>query len=268
MSLIFTKTDINELLSEVFIGLSTLAKSKQLRYEFSLPRMTLIAFVDKDALKKALWTLSYNAVKHAEYEVHIKLLSFNSDDNRFNIEIIHDGAQIPTERTLTPQSLVELHKGSLKLIPAKEGRSFLVLSIPILQDGAYRNSPLTLYQENTDPETSEKDFIRQLNTIIYENISDIELNVDELAKLMNMSRPTLYRKIKGLSDSTPNELINISRLKKAAELLSQKTYNITQVASMVGYSVQSNFSRDFHKHYGMPPSIYIATMSLPPRTAI
>ncbi|EDM34639.1 two-component system sensor histidine kinase [Pedobacter sp. BAL39] len=268
MSLIFTKTDINELLSEVLNGLSALVKSKQLRYEFSLPRMTLIAFVDKDALKKALWALSYNAVKCAEREVHIKLRPFNSDDNRFNVDIHNDGALIPTERILTPRALVELHKGSLKLIPAEEGRSFLRLSIPILQEGEYSSNPLPLYQENTDQETLEKDFIRRLNTIIYDNISDIELNVDELAKLMNMSRPTLYRRIKGLSDSTPNELINISRLKKAAELLSQKTYNITQVASMVGYSVQSNFSRDFHKHYGMPPSIYIATMSLPRRTAI
>lgn len=107
----------------------------------------------------------------------------------------------------------------------------------------------------------DKDFISQLNTVIYDNISDIDLNVDELARLMNMSRPTLYRKIKGLSDLTPNELINISRLKKAAELLVQREYNITQISTMVGYTVQSNFSRDFHKHYGMPPSVYMTENS-------
>lgn len=106
----------------------------------------------------------------------------------------------------------------------------------------------------------DKDFISQLSNMIYNNISDIELNVDELARLMNMSRPTLYRKIRNLSDQTPNELIHISRLKKGAELLAQKMYNISQVASMVGYSIQSNFSRDFHKHYGMSPSIYIASL--------
>ncbi|WP_437921546.1 response regulator transcription factor [Sphingobacterium sp. LRF_L2] len=101
-----------------------------------------------------------------------------------------------------------------------------------------------------------EDFTEQLNKIIYANISDIDLNVDELAKLMNMSRPTLYRKVKQYSDLTPNEMINIAKLKKAAELLAQKKYNITQIANMVGYSVQSNFSRDFHKHFGIPPSIY------------
>lgn len=125
----------------------------------------------------------------------------------------------------------------------------------IIQNYLTNSSGSTLMDINVS--APDKDFISQLNTVIYENISVIDLNVDELAKLMHMSRPTLYRKIKGLSDLTPNELINISRLKKAAELLTQKEYNISQIATMVGYTVQSNFSRDFNKHYGMSPSSYI-----------
>ncbi|WP_240458461.1 MULTISPECIES: helix-turn-helix domain-containing protein [Sphingobacterium] len=76
-----------------------------------------------------------------------------------------------------------------------------------------------------------------------------------------MSRPTLCLKIKGLSDLSPNELINISRLREAAELLPLKKHSIAQIATMVGYSVQSNFSRDFHKHYGMTPSHFMNTHS-------
>jgi len=34
-----------------------------------------------------------------------------------------------------------------------------------------------------------------------------------------MSKPALYRKIKSLSDLSPNEIINITHLKKAAGLL-------------------------------------------------
>jgi AraC-like DNA-binding protein len=48
---------------------------------------------------------------------------------------------------------------------------------------------------------------------------------------MNMSKPTLYRKIKGLSDLSPNELINLSRLKKGAELLPEGKYKINEVAT-------------------------------------
>ena len=75
--------------------------------------------------------------------------------------------------------------------------------------------------------------------------------------MMNMSRPTFYRKIKGLSNLSPNELITISRLKKAAELMSEGKYKITEVASIVGYHLNSNFSRDFNKQFGMSPSNYI-----------
>jgi AraC-like DNA-binding protein len=75
--------------------------------------------------------------------------------------------------------------------------------------------------------------------------------------MMNMSRPTLYRKIKGISNLTPNELINLSRLKKAAELLAENNYKINEVADMVGYNVPANFSRDFQKQFGMSPSAYV-----------
>ena len=52
----------------------------------------------------------------------------------------------------------------------------------------------------------------------------MDLDIDKLLKMMNMSRPTFYRKIKGLSDLNSNELINLSRMKKAAELLASDYY--------------------------------------------
>jgi len=73
---------------------------------------------------------------------------------------------------------------------------------------------------------------------------------------MNMSRPTLYRKIKAISDLTPNELIHISRLKKAAELLATTDFKVYEVADMVGYASQNNFGRSFLKQFGMPPTEY------------
>lgn len=71
-----------------------------------------------------------------------------------------------------------------------------------------------------------------------------------------LSRPTLYRKGKLISELSPNELINITRLKKAAELLADSNYEIYEVADMVGYSYQSNFGRNFLKQFGMTPSEY------------
>ena len=100
-------------------------------------------------------------------------------------------------------------------------------------------------------------FMDKLNLLIEENISMMDITVNLLARLMNVSRPTLYRKVEKYSSLKPNELIRHAKLKKAAELLQTKKYTVTQVSSMVGYSVQSNFSRDFNKYFGVRPSVYL-----------
>ena len=102
-------------------------------------------------------------------------------------------------------------------------------------------------------------FLEKLNEAIYRNIADADLNVDQLAEFMNMSRPTLYRKIKAISDLTPNELINLARLKKAAELLTEGEYKIYEIANIVGYNSQTSFGRNFLKQFGMTPSEYASS---------
>jgi DNA-binding response OmpR family regulator len=100
-------------------------------------------------------------------------------------------------------------------------------------------------------------FLERINDTILKNLGDTELDVEKLARFMNMSKPTLYRKIKSLSDLSPNEIINITRLKKAAELLVEGNYKIYEVANMVGYASQTNFGRNFLKQFGMTPSDYL-----------
>jgi len=101
-------------------------------------------------------------------------------------------------------------------------------------------------------------FLEHINDSILKNLEDPDLDVEKLAKLMNMSKPTLYRKIKSLSDLSPNELINVTRLKRAAELLAEGQYKIYEVAAMVGYASQTNFGRNFLKQFGVTPSDYVA----------
>ena len=119
------------------------------------------------------------------------------------------------------------------------------------------SSPLVHIKSMAHTKTDEL-FLEQLNEAIYNNLEDSELDVDKLAKLVNTSKPTLYRKIKSISDLTPNELINITRLKKAAELLVEGKYKIYEVADMTGYGSQTNFGRNFLKQFGMTPTDYLA----------
>jgi two-component system, cell cycle response regulator len=103
---------------------------------------------------------------------------------------------------------------------------------------------------------ADESFLSSLHETIIEHIEEVELDVEQLARHMNMSRVTLYRKIKAISDLTPIELINITRLKKAAELLAAGDYKMYEIAAMTGFSSQSNFARNFHKQFGVTPTDY------------
>ena len=122
----------------------------------------------------------------------------------------------------------------------------------------YASSPL-VHIKGMAHTKADANFLSQLNDAINQNIKNPDLDVVQVARIMNMSRPTLYRKIKEISNVTPNEIINITRLKKAAELLVEGIYSINQISEMVGYTSQTVFGRTFQKQFGMKPSVFVAS---------
>lgn len=105
--------------------------------------------------------------------------------------------------------------------------------------------------------TVDDDFLRRMNAIIEDNFSNPELNVDFLASELCISRSGLFVKIKQLVNVTPGELIQLVRLKKAAALLAERRYKISEVCYMVGFSNPSYFSKCFQKQFGMRPGEFV-----------
>lgn len=124
----------------------------------------------------------------------------------------------------------------------------------------FSNSPLAHIRSMAHSKTDET-FIKKLDSLISEKLSDQDLNVDALAENMHMSRSTFYRKIKELSNLNPNELLNVARLKRAAELLKSDKYKIYEIAEMVGYKSQTSFGRNFQKQFDMTPTEYMKNRS-------
>jgi len=119
----------------------------------------------------------------------------------------------------------------------------------------FSNSPFAHVKSIAHTKEDER-FLERLNHIILEHLQEPELDVEHLARYVNMSRPTFYRKIKALSNLTPNELINLTKLKKAAELLAEAN-DISGVAETVGYSSARIFIRNFQKQFGITPAEYV-----------
>lgn len=103
----------------------------------------------------------------------------------------------------------------------------------------------------------DEQFMKKIEEYIQRNIRDQRLDIDKLADHMNMSRPTFYRKIKSISDLSPKELIDLTRLNKAAALMAQNEYSLSEVSRLVGHSSQSFFCRKFHKHFKVSPTEYM-----------
>lgn len=125
----------------------------------------------------------------------------------------------------------------------------------------YSSSPLAHVKSIAHTKTDEK-FIKKLDKAIEDNMSDGDLNVEKLSELMNMSKSTFYRKVKNISNLSPNELINITRLKKASEYLKTGNYKIYEIAEMVGYNSQITLLRNFQKQFKMTPSEYLNSKKL------
>lgn len=104
---------------------------------------------------------------------------------------------------------------------------------------------------------SDECFLNKLTEIIKRNIEDDTFNIDNLANEMNMSRTSLHRKLKGLTELTPGDFIRIIRLRKAAELLLEGELRINEICIQVGIHSLSYFSKSFKEQFGVLPKDFV-----------
>lgn len=102
-------------------------------------------------------------------------------------------------------------------------------------------------------EDSEQQFLKELNEHIQNNLKDPDFSVEELARLLKISRVQLYRKVKALLDISISEYINEQRLRKARHLLKDTSLNISEIAYSVGFSSPGYFSTSFKNKFGESP---------------
>lgn len=116
---------------------------------------------------------------------------------------------------------------------------------------------MTHHHEKVPMSRIDKEFIKSLKEVIKKNIQDPDFNIELLCEKMNMSQPTLYRKIHALSGESPTDFIRSYRLKRGARLLEEKFGSIIEVALEVGFSSAAYFTRCFKKKFNCLPSEYI-----------
>jgi ligand-binding sensor domain-containing protein/signal transduction histidine kinase/CheY-like chemotaxis protein/AraC-like DNA-binding protein len=96
-------------------------------------------------------------------------------------------------------------------------------------------------------------FMLKLLKYIDGHIADEDFGVSELASMVGMSRPVLYKKIRQITNLSVNDFVKSIRLKKAMELFKQNRFTIYEVAYQVGFNDPKYFSREFKKQFGKSP---------------
>lgn len=102
-------------------------------------------------------------------------------------------------------------------------------------------------------EDRDKQFLKQLQAIIQQNLSDSEFGVEDMGQQIGLSRVQLYRKVKAMTGSSVVDLLRKARLAKAWRLLETRSMSVSEVAYEVGFSAPSYFTKCFKEEYGMLP---------------
>jgi len=108
-----------------------------------------------------------------------------------------------------------------------------------------------------DTVTPEEKFISKLMQIIESRMDDASFDVLDLVKEIGMSRSVLYKKVQSLTNFAVADLIKERRLIRAAQLLTETSFNISEITYMVGFTDRKYFSKEFKKKYMVTPSAFV-----------
>ena len=96
----------------------------------------------------------------------------------------------------------------------------------------------------------------ELYRLMETELSNPEFDIACATEALRISRTKFFYKIKGLTGESPNVFFKTYKLNRAAELILEGRYTISEIADMTGFSTLSHFSKSFKKQFGLAPSEY------------
>lgn len=103
----------------------------------------------------------------------------------------------------------------------------------------------------------ENEFLQSVIQVIEANLSNEKFNVKILAEQLNMSQPTLFRKLKQVSKLNAIDMIHGIRMSKVASLLLEQQYTLQEISERVGYNDIRTLRKHFIEQFGVSPSKFL-----------
>lgn len=293
-NLTLSRINVVEFCKETLDGIKPQLEEKNVNVRFETTNMAI--FMDTEVIRfdSILSILIQNILRHANYN-SLLTLSMTSDLLQKNVRIALSGSSMNVPESQLPylfqrfaQSKDGLNLGEIgnNLYLVKEyveelggkirvetsgfigttfAMTFDVLDMVAPQQSlgqaheAEPSEPVSMTTAEQEEVISEKDekLMREITIAIEDNMIDSDFNVTRLQETVGIGQKLLYRKIKQIAGVTPVEYIRNIRMEKAARLLREGKFSISEVMYMVGFTKSGYFSKCFQEAFGMMPSAYI-----------
>ena len=96
------------------------------------------------------------------------------------------------------------------------------------------------------------DIVTQTTHLIEQTITSADCNINTISQLLSMHKRTLQKKL-DQHNTNFSELLERTRWGKAQQILQNSSMPLSKLASLLGYSESSAFSRAFKKDFGVSP---------------
>lgn len=129
------------------------------------------------------------------------------------------------------------------------------------QQYANRNTSLNITEGSASPaegSPSKRDaeFLDKVERLLEKQLLDGNINLEQMASDLCITRLQLNRKIKALLGENMRDHVNRVRIERACRLLGEGNGNVSEVARLCGIDDVAYFSRFFRKMTGMSPTEY------------
>ena len=116
------------------------------------------------------------------------------------------------------------------------------------------------YADSSELSSNEQDgkFLKHLITFIEANMDQSQMDVNQIAEELLISRSKLYTKVKSLTGKSVVEFVLNCRLRKAARLIIEENLTMREVMMQIGIESQAYFTNSFKKVFGETPTSFAA----------
>lgn len=178
-----------------------------------------------------------------------------------NLQTSHIPVMLVTARTADDIKISSYEVGADSYIPKPFNLEMMLVRIRKLIE--QKEKRWSEFKDKLDVNPSvititsiDEQLVKKALDFVERNMDNPAYNVDMLSGDMAMSRMTFYRKLQSITGQSPNEFIKTIRLKRAAQLLENSQFSVSEVADRCGFSSSSYFAKCFKAQFGVLPKQY------------